>query len=130
MIDSCTIQKHQVRGYRWSGLLSQTAFCQSCKTALMHYRACRANGNSNQNWWGVRLPMFILTYPVDCVHLCHLLRIQHHSLCINGKELAFGLPTHPPTHPLIHDTRDITGIIKTISKTSSEYCVAELAMKQ
>ena len=35
-------------------------------------------GSTNQNWWGVRLlPMSVLTYTVDCVHLCHLLRTQY-----------------------------------------------------
>ena len=85
-------------------------------------------GSTNQSLWDAKLlPMSVSTYPVDCVHLCHLLRTQYHCLCPNGGE---NLPLAcPPTHPLIHDIRDVTGIAKTTSKTSSEYCTAELAMK-
>ena len=86
-------------------------------------------GNSNQNWCGVKLlPMSISTYPVDCVHLRHLLRAQYHCLCPNGREgppLACPPtpttpppPTHPLTHPLMHDTHDITRGCN--SKTSSK----------
>ena len=82
--------------------------------------------STNQNWCGVRLlPMSVSTYPVDCVHLCHLLKAQHHCLCPNGREGTIRL-----AYPLPYMRHcDITGIVKTISKTSSKYCAAEFAMK-
>ena len=120
----------QVYFHRW------LYFCQPCKTAL---NLCITGpvplGSTNQNWWGVRLlPISISTHPVDCVHLCHLLRTQHHCLCPNGKEdPPSSCPHHPipllPTHPLIYDTCDIIGVVKNL-KTSSNYCMAEFAMKQ
>ena len=127
-----------------AGLLSHIAFCQSCKTTVVHYRACGATGATgitDQNCWGAKLlPMTILIYPVDYVYPCHLLRAQHHYLCPNCKEnppLACSTtPPHPtipqplpPTHPFIHDTHYITGVEKSISKASSKYCIAELAMR-
>ena len=80
------------------------------------------------NWLGAKLlPMSISNYPMDCVHLCCLLRAQYHCLCPNGGE---GLPStcSPTTTPplpaahtlLIHSTQDITGVIKTISNTSMQ----------
>ena len=71
-------------------------------------------GSTTQNWYGVKLlPVSVSTYPVDCVHLCHLLRAQHHCLCPNGRE---DLPLAcPPSHPhslpsLIRDICDITRV--------------------
>ena len=60
------------------------------------YRIMEPLGSTNQNWLCARLlPIAILIYPVDCVHLCHLLRKQHHCLCSNGKK---NLPLAcPPT---------------------------------
>ena len=88
-------------------------------------------GSTNQNWCGVKLlPMLILAHSVDCVRLCHLLRAMHHCLCPNGREGPPSACPPPLTHPpLILDTRDITGVVKTISKTSNNYCATELAMK-
>ena len=40
MIHSYTVQRHQLCGYRWPGLLSQTAFCRPCEAMLVHYRSC------------------------------------------------------------------------------------------
>ena len=99
-----------------------------CKTVSVCYRSCWATGSTNQNWLGARLlPMAVLIYSVVCVHSCRLLGTQHHCLWPNGRE---GLPLAcPPAHPLISETRDITVVVKTISKTSSEHCMAELAMK-
>ena len=88
--------------------------------------------STNQNWLGANLLlMAILVYPVVCVHPSHLLGAQNHCLCPNGRESPHSAcPSTPtalppptplsPTHPLIHDTCDITGIVKTISKTSSK----------
>ena len=80
-------------------------------------------GHTNQYGCGVKLlPMSVLTNPVDCVHLCHLLRAQHHCLCSNGREgpLSACPPTPttplPPTHPLILDTYDITGVVQNYLK--------------
>ena len=90
-------------------------------------------GSTNQNWWDARLlQMSILIYPVDCVHLCHLLRTQHHCLCPNGRENPpLACPYPAPSHPsLIHNTCDITGVVKNYLKNQhSEYCMAELAIK-
>ena len=41
---SCTVQKDQLRGYGWPGLLLQISFCQPCKTTLVHCRAYGATG--------------------------------------------------------------------------------------
>ena len=42
-------------------------------------------GCTNQSWCGVKLPtMSVSTHPVGCVHICHLLRGQHHSMHPNG----------------------------------------------
>ena len=95
-------------------------------------------GSINQNWLCARLlSMTILIYPVVCVHSCHLPGTQHHCLWPNRRGPAFILsicpllPTHPPTHPLPYkqQPRYYSGCKKTISKASSEYCTAELAMK-
>ena len=79
-----------------AGLLSQMAFCQYCKWHLCITGLVGPLWNTNQNWWGANLlPMAVLIYPVDCVHLCHLLRAQHHCLYLNGRE---NLPLAcPPT---------------------------------
>ena len=68
----------------------------------------------------------VLTYPVDCVHLCHLLRAQHHCLCPNGRE---NLPLACSPTPLYTTPVTLQGLQKTIAKTSSKCCVAEFAMK-
>ena len=77
------------------------------------------------------LPITVSIYPVDCAHPCHLLRTQRHCLCPNGREFpTSACPPTPttlePTQPLIHDTCELQG---SISKTSSEYCMAEFAIK-
>ena len=95
-------------------------------------------GSTNQNWlYAKLLPMAISTYSVVCVHPCHLLRAQHHCVWPSGRE---GLPLACPPTPspscpsptpktLISAICDITGIVKELSKTSSEYYMAELATK-
>ena len=102
---------------------------------LVHYRTVGPLESTNQNWLGAKLlPRAVLIYPVACVHSCHLLRTEHHCLWSNGKEnpllacpptSATPTPlTHPPPykrHPWYY-----RGCKKTISKTSSEYCTAEL----
>ena len=103
-------------------------------------------GSTNQNWLSAKLlPMAVSIYPVVCEHSCRLLGTQHYCLCSNGTDSLppachppspphphHSTPTTPPqpSHPLISAIRDITGPVKTISKTSSEYCMAKLAMKQ
>ena len=96
-------------------------------------------GSTNQNWLGAKLlPMAILIYHVVCVHRCCLFRAQHHCLWPNSREdLSSTCPPTPTTpaplpttHPLISTICDITGVVKTNSKTSSEYCMAVLVMKQ
>ena len=86
------------------------AFCQPCKTTLSqglwdHWPL----RSTNQNQWGIRLLLMAISiYPVDSVHLYHLLRAQHHCLCPNGREnpplacpptptTPLTSPTHPPT---------------------------------
>ena len=57
-------------------------------------------GNDNQNWWGAKLlPMSFSMYPVDCVHLCHLLRTQYHYLCPNCRENPICPPPTPSLPP-------------------------------
>ena len=89
-------------------------------------------GSTNQSSWGTRLlPMSVSTYPVDYVHLCHLLSTQHNCLCPNGKENPPSVcPPTPTTIPTllspptpIH-THDITRVVKAILKTSSKYWAA------
>ena len=109
--------KYMAICYRQPGLLSQTAFADLIKLHWCIIVLVGSLGSTNHKWWGVRLlPMSILTYPVDCVHLCHLLRAQHHCLCPNGRELQLAHPPPPPcscpTHLLIHDAHDITGVVK------------------
>ena len=77
-------------------------------------------GRTNQSWCGVKLlTMSVLTHPVGCVHICHLLRRQYHSMHPNGR---FFLPPacHPPPPtcpPPIHEIHDITGTVKNYPKT-------------
>ena len=93
-------------------------------------------GSTNQNLLCAKLlPMAVLIYPVVCVHSCCLLGTQHYCLCSNSSvclpSACYPPPPSHPTHPPpISTICDITGPVKTISKTSSEYCMAELAMKQ
>ena len=91
-------------------------------------------GSTNQNWLCAKLlPMAVSIYPVVCVHSCRLLGTQHYCLCSNGSDsLPLACHPPPPPQPLISAIRDIIyrACKKTILKTSSEYCTAELAMKQ
>ena len=69
-------------------------------------------GSTNKDSWNAKLlPMTVLTYYVDFVHFCYLLSTQRHCLCPNGR---LQLPTHP---------HDITGVVRKLSLTSSEYYV-------
>ena len=105
----------QVCFHRW--LFANPVKPNWCITGSVEPLRC-----TKQNRCGFKLLllMSVLTYPVDCVHLCHLLRAQHHCLCSNVRE---GLPSAcpstlttptllPPTCPLIYDTCDITGVVK------------------
>ena len=80
-------------------------------------------GCTNQSWCGVKLlAMSVLTHPVGCVHICHLLVGQHHSIHLNGRFFppmaCHPPPPHrPPTHPPpISAIRDITGPVKNYLK--------------
>ena len=96
-----------------------------CITGLME-----PLGSTSQNWCGAKsLSMAVSIIPVDCVHLC-----QEHStsVCalmvgrtylqlVHSPSPPLLPPTHPPIYPLIHNMCKTTGVVKTISKTSSEY---------
>ena len=104
----------QVCFHRW--LFANPVKPHQCITGQVEPLGC-----ANQNWWGVRLlPISVLTHPVDCVHLYHLLRRQHHCLWPNGENPpSASTPTPhrlPPIHPLIHNTDDITGVVKNYLK--------------
>ena len=125
MIHSCTVQRHQLRGYRWPGLLSWTTFCQPCEAVLVHTGPVGPLRSTNQNWLCARLMLIaVLVYFVVCVHSSHLLRTQLYFLWPNGGE---GPPSAcPPTPtiphlpstrpPLISNTRDITVAVKNYLK--------------
>ena len=121
MIHSCTVQRHQLGGCRWPGLLSRTAFCRPCRVVLVHYRSCWA---TRENWLCARLlPMAVSIYPVVCVHSCCLLGTQHCCLWPNSRGLSSACPptpttpcSLPPAHPLISNTRDIAVAVKNYLK--------------
>ena len=94
---------------------SQVCFYRQLFSNLVRTFSCITGpvgplGSTNQNWWDVKLlPIAVLIYPVVCVHLCHLLRTQHHYLCPNGWEnpplacpptptIPQPLLTHPHSH--------------------------------
>ena len=114
MIHSCTVQKHQVCFHR-------QLFCQTCKTTLMHYRACGATGECYSELVGCQTP------PDGCPNLScglctSLLPAENTaplSVCSNDRKnppLACPptptTPCPPPTHPLMHNTHDITRVVK------------------
>ena len=80
-------------------------------------------GSINQSWCGVKLlTMSVPTHPGGCVHICHLLRGEHHCMRPNGREnpppacppiTTPPPPTHPPP---IHDIYGITRAIKNYFK--------------
>ena len=112
MVHSCIVHKHQLRGYRWPGLLSQMAFCQPCKAMLVHYRSCWVTGE------GLSELVVFQTATNDCLDLsCNLCTFlsptERIGLMAGRARLQL---VHPP---LISNT-----CVKTISKTSSEYCMA------
>ena len=86
-----------------------------CITGLVGPLGC-----TNLSWCGVKLlAMSVSTHPVGCVHICHLLERQCHSMQPNGRDSPppachLPTPTHPPpTHPpSIYNIRDITGAVK------------------
>ena len=85
-LHSCTTQKHQTHGYRCPSFLSQMAFCWPCQTFKVHYRSMGPVNGINKDMNGDRLlPTTVVTYPVDWVYLCHLLKTQYCCcLCPNG----------------------------------------------
>ena len=106
MIHSCTVQTHQLCGYRKPGLLPQMAFCQLCRAALVHYRACEATGEHKsqlvqcQTAANVHLNLSCGL----CTTLSPTVNMGPLSVPLEG-EPAFSLPIHPttpppfPTHP-------------------------------
>ena len=93
MTHSYTVQRCQV-----ASLLSQAVFADTVKPPWCIAEPMEPLGNTNQNWWDVKLlPMSVLTYPVHCVCLCHLLGTQDHCLCPNGR---VNLPSPCPPTPL------------------------------
>ena len=97
-------------------------------------------GRTNQSWCGVKLlTMSISTHPVGCVHICHLLVSQHHSMHPSSRDSPPPAchthphhPTPPPPSrpPPIDDICDITGAVKNYFKTQllviharDSYCI-------
>ena len=128
----------ELHGCRWPGLLSQMAFANPVRLCWCITSPAWPLESTNQNWLCARLlPIAISIYLVVCVYSCRLLGSQQHCLCPNGREGSPSPcpPTPTTTHPshpplLISDNCDIKVVKKTISKSSSDYCTAELAMKQ
>ena len=124
MMHSCTVQKHQVHVYIYSHVCFHgQPFANLVKPRWYITEPVEPLGSTNQNWWDVKpLPMSVLTYYVDCAHLCHP---QRHSttVCVqmavrDHLQLAHLPPPAPPlplTHTLIYDTHNITEVVKTIS---------------
>ena len=83
--------------YRWPSLLSQMAFCWPCHITKVHYSVCGAC-EWHEHVSGARpLPMTALTYSVDWVCCCHLLKTKHCCLC----------PKATPNHCLVSGPVDI-----------------------
>ena len=105
-------------------------FCQPCKTYWCITGPVRPLGSTNQSWCGVKLlTMSISTHPVGCVHICHLLRAQHHCQCPNVREnppLVF--PPTPTAHPSPY-TRHVWYYrgCKKLSQKNYEYYTVEVA---
>ena len=78
-----------------------------------------ANGINKDVIGATLLPMIVLTYPIDWVCFCHLLKTQHCCLCPIGR---YNLPlaTHPPQPlppiPLLRAICDITVTVKKLLK--------------
>ena len=112
------MQKHQVLGNRWPGLLLHMAFCRCCKTTKVHVMVL---GRINRTAWGTKLLlMAVWASLVECTSSCHLLKAQHCSLSPNGCFTPPSAP-HPPPPPTplpIESIRDITGAEKNYQKTS------------
>ena len=130
MIYSCTVQPHQLCGYRWPGLLSRTAFCQPCRAMLVHYRSCWATGGalirigcvSDCCQWRLDLScglcMFLLSAGTQHYCLWPNCRECPPSACPPAPTTPRPLPTHPSfykRHPWYY-----RGCKKTILETSSE----------
>ena len=97
---------------RYTHALSKNIKCVAINSQVCFHRWLLAGPNwcitkpveplesANQNWRGVTLlPMSVSSHPVDRVHLCHLLRAQHHCLCSNDREVPPSAcsPTSPPS---------------------------------
>ena len=85
---NCVAIRSQVCFHRW--LFADRVKPHWCITGPVGPLGC-----TNQSWCGVKLLTIpVSTHPVGCVHICHLLRGQHHSMHPNG---SFCPP--PACHP-------------------------------
>ena len=99
MIHSCTVQGHQLLGLDSQVCFHGRLFAHRVRPHRGITGPVGPLGFTNQSWCGVKLlAMSVLTHPVGCVHICHLLVGQHHSINLNGR---FCPPTacHPPPPP-------------------------------
>ena len=121
---SCTVQNSTL----YVAIDSQVCFHRRLFANPMKLHWCitgpvKSLESINQNWWGTKLlPISVLIYPVDCVHLCHLLRIQYHCLSPDGRENPPSAcpptpttPFHPPT-PLYMTPVIIQGVVRNYQK--------------
>ena len=122
MIHSCTFQKHQLHGYRYS---SQVCFHRQLFANPVKLRWCITSpvgplGSTNQNWLYARLlPMTISIYLVffyipaayweHSTTVCALMARRAHLRLAHPPPPP---PPLPPTHLLISNTCDITGFVK------------------
>ena len=106
MIHLFTAQKHQVHGYRYPVLLSQTAYYRPCKMKLVHYRVCGATAEHLSEL------MWCRTAANVCLDLSY--RIRTSLLPVESTaplsvpywqvEPTFSLPTHSHHIPCPHPT--------------------------
>ena len=105
--------------HRLPGLLLQTTFYRCCETMRVHFMVL---GCVNRTECGTKLLlMAVWASLVDCISSCHLLKVQHCSLSLNG---CFSPPLAPhppppsippPSHPK-DSICDITGTEKNCPK--------------
>ena len=121
MIHSCTVQPHQLCGYRWPGLLSRMAFCQPCKLQVLlgHWGALTRIGCvSDCCQWPTWSILWFVYIPIICwkcsTTVCSPMAGRA------GLGLAHPpppLPTPlPPTHSLISTICDIARVVKKLSQ--------------
>ena len=97
-LETSTVWLYIVRSAFTDGFFADPVKPHWCITELVE-----PLGSTNQSWCGVKLlTMSISTHPVDCVHICHLLRdgTTVGALMAGGIRLWLAHPPLPPTHPL------------------------------